>query len=210
MSQEFLSFKKQDDNEFNANEFNSNKLNTNEFNEFNDTQLLDLINKVLELYKKNNLEELELKVKDFEIKISSKSEFNLDLLKLINIQSNLASLANLSNLGNFANVTNESQTITNIKTQINNKNTENNENTEDLTKYSKLIKAPLSGNFYINVAGSELVNINKNVKKGDVVCVIEAMKVMNEVNSEFDGVVKKIIPNNGDFVKEGDILIILE
>ncbi|MGC8733767.1 MAG: acetyl-CoA carboxylase biotin carboxyl carrier protein, partial [bacterium] len=141
-----------------------------------------------------------------EIKISSKLEIDTDLLKLINAQSNLSNLANLANLSNLTNVANFNQSFEvqpniSIETQV---------NTEDLTKYSKLIKAPLSGNFYINVAGTELISLNKNVKKGDVICVIEAMKVMNEVNSEFDGIVRKIIPNNGDFVKEGDILIVLE
>jgi acetyl-CoA carboxylase biotin carboxyl carrier protein len=159
--------------------------------------ILELLDKILELYKKNNLEELELKIKDFKIKISSKQE--IDLKGLININPNLLT-----------------STLTSIEQEkiqtelIEENNIIQTPQEDDIPKYTKIIKAPLSGNFYTNISGNELINLGKNVKKGDIVCVIEAMKVMNEVNSDFDGVVKKIIPNNGDFVKEGDILIILE
>ena len=159
--------------------------------------ILELLDKILELYKKNNLEEFELKIKDFEIKISSKQE--IDLKGLININPNLLTSTPIS------------MEQEKIQTElIEENNIIQTPQEDDISKYTKIIKAPLSGNFYTNISGNELINLGKNVKKGDVVCVIEAMKVMNEVNSDFDGVVKKIIPNNGDFVKEGDILIILE
>jgi len=159
--------------------------------------ILELLDKILEIYKKNNLEEFELKIKDFEIKISSKQE--IDLKGLININPNLLTSTPIS------------MEQEKIQTElIEENNIIQTPQEDDISKYTKIIKAPLSGNFYTNISGNELINLGKNVKKGDVVCVIEAMKVMNEVNSDFDGVVKKIIPNNGDFVKEGDILIILE
>jgi acetyl-CoA carboxylase biotin carboxyl carrier protein len=162
-----------------------------------ENDILELLDKILEIYKKNNLEEFELKIKDFEIKISSKQE--IDLKGLININPNLLTSTPIS-------IEQEK-----IQTElIEENNIIQTPQEGDISKYTKIIKAPLSGNFYTNISGNELINLGKNVKKGDVVCVIEAMKVMNEVNSDFDGVVKKIIPNNGDFVKEGDILIILE
>jgi acetyl-CoA carboxylase biotin carboxyl carrier protein len=162
-----------------------------------ENDILELLDKILEIYKKNNLEEFELKIKDFEIKISSKQE--IDLKGLININPNLLTSTPIS-------IEQEK-----IQTElIEENNIIQTPQEDDISKYTKIIKAPLSGNFYTNISGNELINLGKNVKKGDVVCVIEAMKVMNEVNSDFDGVVKKIIPNNGDFVKEGDILIILE
>jgi len=159
--------------------------------------ILELLDKILEIYKKNNLEEFELKIKDFEIKISSKQE--IDPNWLININPNLLTSTPISI---------EQEKIQTELIEEDNKLQKPQE--DDISKYTKIIKAPLSGNFYTNISGNELINLGKNVKKGDIVCVIEAMKVMNEVNSDFDGVVKKIIPNNGDFVKEGDVLIILE
>jgi acetyl-CoA carboxylase biotin carboxyl carrier protein len=171
-----------------------------------ENNILDLLDKILELYKKNNLEEFELKIKDFEIKISSKQEIDPNWLKLVNINPNL--LTSIPINIDSVNMNIEQEKIQTELTEEDNKLQKNQE--DDISQYTKIIKAPLSGNFYTNISGNELINLGKNVKKGDVVCVIEAMKVMNEVNSDFDGVVKKIIPNNGDFVKEGDILIILE
>jgi acetyl-CoA carboxylase biotin carboxyl carrier protein len=162
-----------------------------------ENDILELLDKILEIYKKNNLEEFELKIKDFEIKISSKQE--MDPNWLININPNLLTSTPISI---------EQEKIQIELIEEDNKLQKPQE--DDISKYTKIIKAPLSGNFYTNISGNELINLGKNVKKGDIVCVIEAMKVMNEVNSNFDGVVKKIIPNNGDFVKEGDVLIILE
>jgi len=167
-----------------------------------ENNILELLDKILELYKENNLEEFELRLKDFEIKISSKQEIDPNLLKLININPSLLSSipvsTNLEQQKIHDELIKEKNNITELKQE------------DDILKYTKIIKAPLSGNFYTNISGNELINLGKAVKKGDVVCVIEAMKVMNEVNSEFDGIVKKIIPNNGDFVKEGDILVVLE
>jgi acetyl-CoA carboxylase biotin carboxyl carrier protein len=166
--------------------------------------ILELLDKILEIYKKNNLEEFELKIKDFEIKISSKQE--IDPNWLININPNLLNSIPINITSGNMNIEQEK-----IQTElIEENNIIQTSQEDDISKYTKIIKSPLSGNFYTNISGNELINLGKNVKKGDIVCVIEAMKVMNEVNSEFDGVVKKIIPNNGDFVKEGDILIILE
>jgi len=176
----------------------------NIFIEQEQNHILDLLDKILEVYKKNNLEELELKIKDFEIKISSKQE--IDPNWLININPNLLNSIPINITSGNMNIEQEK-----IQTELMEENDIiQTPQEDDISKYTKIIKAPLSGNFYTNISGNELINLGKNVKKGDVVCVIEAMKVMNEVNSDFDGVVKKIIPNNGDFIKEGDILIILE
>ncbi len=183
-------------------------MNENIFLEENKIDILELIDKVLELYKRNNLEELEIKIKGFELKISSKQDISNDLVNILNSQ-----LLNTKELLKSNLI--QTQQALKIPELIEGDLNESNdlikkEEDNDLTKYSKIIRAPLSGNFYINVGGNELLSLNRNVKKGDVVCVIEAMKVMNEVNSEYDGIVKKIIPNNGDFVKESDPLIILE
>ncbi len=183
-------------------------MNENIFLEENKIDILELIDKVLELYKRNNLEELEIKMKGIELRISSKQDISNDLLKMLNNQ-----LLNTKELLKSDLIqTKQALKIPELLEDELNGNNDliKKDEDNDLTKYSKIIRAPLSGNFYINVGGNELLSLNKNVKKGDVVCVIEAMKVMNEVNSEYDGIVKKIIPNNGDFVKESDPLIILE
>lgn len=66
-----------------------------------------------------------------------------------------------------------------------------------------LVKAPLVGTFYAAASPDEppYVKIGDTVKKGDVLMIIESMKLMNEVQSEFDGVVQEIYVANGDAVE---------
>lgn len=71
-----------------------------------------------------------------------------------------------------------------------------------------VIKAPIVGTIYTSSAPGkdDFVNIGDSVKKGDVVCIVEAMKVMNEVVSEFDGEVKVIHAVNDTLVQYGQPL----
>ena len=70
------------------------------------------------------------------------------------------------------------------------------------------IKSPMVGVFYAASApeASPFVEIGSRVKKGDVVCIIEAMKLMNEITAEFDGEVVDICVRNGDVEEYGQPL----
>lgn len=70
------------------------------------------------------------------------------------------------------------------------------------------IKAPIVGTFYQSSAPGEepFVKAGDAVAKGDVVCIIEAMKFMNEVNSEVSGTVVDVLVKDGDFVEYGQDL----
>lgn len=70
------------------------------------------------------------------------------------------------------------------------------------------IKSPMVGVFYASAApGSKpFVEIGSHVKKGDVVCIVEAMKLMNELTAEFDGEVVDICVRDGDVVEYGQPL----
>lgn len=65
-----------------------------------------------------------------------------------------------------------------------------------------MIKSPLVGTFYAASTpnGTPFVEVGQTVKKGQVVCIIEAMKIMNEITSPFNGVVKEIFVHNGEVV----------
>ena len=62
------------------------------------------------------------------------------------------------------------------------------------------VKAPIVGTFYAAPSpdSEPFVKVGSQVKKGDTIFIIESMKVMSEVQSEFDGVVKKILVQSGD------------
>lgn len=71
------------------------------------------------------------------------------------------------------------------------------------------VKAPIVGTFYITRAtgSSPFVEIGQHVKKGDVLCIIEAMKVMNEIHSPVDGIVQEILVTNESMVEFDQDLI---
>ena len=68
-----------------------------------------------------------------------------------------------------------------------------------------IVKAPMVGTFYIKPSpdAKTYVEVGSKVKKGEVLCIIEAMKLMNEVESEFDGEIKEILVKDGEPVEYG-------
>lgn len=70
------------------------------------------------------------------------------------------------------------------------------------------IKSPMVGVFYAAPApdAKPFAEVGTQVKKGDVVCIIEAMKLMNEIVAEFDGEVVDVCVRNGDVVEYGQTL----
>ena len=81
-------------------------------------------------------------------------------------------------------------------------------------KSSRLIAvtAPLVGTFYRapSPESSPFVEVGSAVRKGDTLCIIEAMKVMNEVKAEQDGVVREILVENGKPVEYGQPLFVID
>ena len=74
------------------------------------------------------------------------------------------------------------------------------------------LNSPMVGTFYRAPSpGAEpFVKVGDTVKKGQVVCIIEAMKLLNEVEADADGVVKEVCVENGQPVECGQALFILE
>ena len=75
-----------------------------------------------------------------------------------------------------------------------------------------IIKSPMVGNFYIKASPSSepYVEVGSLVEKGDTVCIIEAMKLMNEIESEFSGKITEIFVKDGDPVEYGSPLFRIE
>lgn len=76
------------------------------------------------------------------------------------------------------------------------------------TGNGKFIKAPIVGTFYQSASPEKppYVNVGDTVSKGDIVCIIEAMKFMNEVTSEESGKITEILVEDGQFVEFGEPL----
>lgn len=73
----------------------------------------------------------------------------------------------------------------------------------------KIVKSPMVGTFYSKPSpkSSAFVKVGDKVKKGDVVAIVEAMKLMNEVECEFDGEVVEICCKDEEMVEYGQALI---
>jgi len=74
------------------------------------------------------------------------------------------------------------------------------------------ITAPIVGTFYRKPApdAEPFVNVGDRIEKGQVVCIIEAMKLFNEIESEVSGVVRKILVEDGEPVEYGQPLFLVE
>lgn len=75
-----------------------------------------------------------------------------------------------------------------------------------------VVKSPMVGTFYRSPSpgASAFVEIGQAVKPGDTLCIIEAMKLLNEIEAEVGGTVKEILVDNGQPVEFGQPLFIIE
>ena len=71
-----------------------------------------------------------------------------------------------------------------------------------------VVKSPIVGTFYRSAEpnGPSFVEVGSTVKKGQVLCIIEAMKLMNEIDSEYDGEIVNVYVDNGQPVQYGERL----
>ena len=79
---------------------------------------------------------------------------------------------------------------------------------QPMAEEGKIVKSPLVGMFYAAPAedASPFVKVGDAVKKGQILAIVEAMKLMNEIESEFDGTVAEILVENGQAVEYGQPL----
>ncbi|WP_374520604.1 acetyl-CoA carboxylase biotin carboxyl carrier protein [Undibacterium squillarum] len=74
-----------------------------------------------------------------------------------------------------------------------------------------IVKSPMVGTFYRASApgAAPFADIGKSVAKGDTLCIIEAMKLLNEIESDFEGTIKQILVENGQPVEYGQPLFVI-
>jgi acetyl-coA carboxylase, biotin carboxyl carrier protein len=151
---------------------------------------IDEIILLMEALNKNNIDEVEY--------VSSNGE-------KIAIRKNQTAFINTSNVQSQSELSN----VVSSNTFSQNLNAENAvpKAIEDI-RSDKVITSPLVGTFYLAASPKEepFVKVGDSIKKGQIVGIIEAMKLMNEVESEFDGVIKEILIGNEEVVEYGQPL----
>ena len=89
---------------------------------------------------------------------------------------------------------------------------ENTRQEQEETLDGNIVKSPLVGTFY-NAPSPDAepyVKVEDTVKKGQVLAIVEAMKLMNEIESEFDGTVEKVLVSNEEVVEFGQPLFVIK
>ena len=75
-----------------------------------------------------------------------------------------------------------------------------------------MVQSPLVGTYYAKPAPDkpDFVAVGQTVKKGDTLFIVESMKLMNEIQSEFSGTVREILVKNGQAVEFGQPILTIE
>ncbi len=75
-----------------------------------------------------------------------------------------------------------------------------------------IVKSPMVGTFYraAQPGSDPFVNVGSEVKEGDTLCIIEAMKLMNEIEADSSGIIKAVLVDNGSPVEFGQPLFVIE
>ena len=79
------------------------------------------------------------------------------------------------------------------------------------TPQDNVVKSPMVGTFYRSASpgGKPFVEVGDSIKEGDPLCIVEAMKLMNEIESDKTGVIKAILCENGQPVEYGQPLFVV-
>lgn len=134
---------------------------------------------IIEIFKETDLNSLEMEIPDFKISISKNSNASGNILSTQASNNNIA--------------ISEDREIS---------STVHNSNSKQVQE-GEFVRSPIVGTYYSAPSPdkAEFVSIGDNVKKGQPMCIIEAMKMMNEVCAPYDLIVKKINCLNGDLVE---------
>ena len=141
------------------------------------------IKTLIEMLEESNLNEIEVSQGEESVRLSKSSSEN-NLLKESQVSVNQEASMNTSNL--------EIKDIQQLK--------------------GNLVTSPIVGTFYRKPSPDKepFIKVGDIVNKGDVLCIIEAMKMMNEIKSEFDGKISSIEVEDGQPVEFGQTIIVIE
>lgn len=168
------------------------------------------IKELLMLINNTKLEYVKLNTSDIELEVSKKVVGNIELgTKNTSVLENKEN--NIEKVSATNNRTNEENNIINTNDTL-----EDELAKEDVVEFAgenlKEVKAPLIGTFYESPDPDSpaFVSVGDHVEKGDTLCIVEAMKLMNEIKSEFTGKVVEIKAANESMVEYGQTLFVIE
>lgn len=168
------------------------------------------IKELLTLIDNTKLEYVKLNTSDIELEVSKKVVGNIEIgTKNTSVVENKEN--NIEKVSATNNRTNEENNIINTNYTLEYELVK-----EDVVEFAgenlKEVKAPLIGTFYESPDpdSPSFVSVGDHVEKGDTLCIVEAMKLMNEIKSEFTGKVVEIKATNESIVEYGQTLFVIE
>ena len=161
------------------------------------------IKKLLEMFDASNSVKLKITNEGFEITL----EKSAAKAPKVAIPANLANPANAQAIQNTESTPNPAPTAESSQTPSANQppKVASSANTETIT-------SPMVGTFYRAPSpdSAPYVNVGDKVKKGQTIAIIEAMKIMNEIEAEFDCKIVEIVPNDAQSVEFDAVLFVVE
>ena len=138
---------------------------------------------------------IEIKDKDFSIRLEKEPEIKLEKVVDLGGKNEKRAAGEIIDAADRA----TSEIVVSVDP---NEKRDNPGETVDVETSAELVKAPLVGIFYAAASPDTeaYVQVGSKVKKGDVLCLIEAMKMMSEITAPKDGVIEKIFVKNQDVV----------
>jgi len=156
------------------------------------------IKELIRVFDKSELNKLRIKEADFEISMQRGFESGITNVSTTPyVQATPVAVSSSSQLASQASITN---------------NVINEENKPNSSKDGLTINAPMVGTYYSapSPESPEFVKVGDIVKKGQTVCILEAMKIMNEVEAEFDCKIVEILIQNGSPVEFDMPIFVIE
>ena len=146
------------------------------------------VKKLIEMLEESNLNEIEIKEGEESVKLVK--------AQVSSIKEQIVSSVN------------EAPKISSTENQ----DQENSEMEKEEQILGKTVDSPMVGTFYgaPNPGADDFVSVGDKISEGDVLCIIEAMKMMNEVKSDFSGIVKQVLVENAEPVEFGQALFVVE
>ena len=146
------------------------------------------VKKLIEMLEESNLNEIEIKEGEESVKLVK--------AQVSSIKEQIVSSVN------------EAPKISSTE----NRDQENSEMEKEEQILGKTVDSPMVGTFYgaPNPGADDFVSVGDKISEGDVLCIIEAMKMMNEVKSDFSGTVKQVLVENAEPVEFGQALFVVE
>ena len=144
------------------------------------------IKKLIEMLQESDLNEIEVKEGEESVRINRKKD-------------------------NVVHTSTASAPVYTGATQNNTQSANELESDEDSSNLSK-ITSPMVGTFYAapNPGAKDFVSVGDKISEGDVLCIIEAMKMMNEVKADSSGTIKQVLIENSEPVEFGQPLFVIE